>query len=139
MLIVHFTIAVSCTLIDRSVLIIFLAICYAVIRHKFYIYLNLLSRIIGSLIRLWLVRISCTRSFIQFHSANCTQHCLIASFVALFTQSVPQHYHIIIIRIMTLYEVVFLFCLLCWMMFRAMRMLLQTPPMSIIFCSPSIY
>ena len=138
MLVIHFSETETCSFIYGGILIIFLTVCHTIAWYIFYIYLDFLSGIVCSHIRLRFIWLSYAWIFIKLHSANGTQHRLIAPFIAFFSQSVPQHNHIIIIWIMTFYEVIFLCCLFSRMMLRTVRMLFQTPPFSVISCPPPI-
>ncbi len=119
---VHHTFAKceSCAFVNSCVLIVFLTIGCTIIRHKLYVNLNLLSRVICSYIRLGFARMSYIRSFIQLQSSYCPKHCLIAPFISFFAQPVPQHNHIIVVRIMPPYERIFFLCLLRRVVFWAM-------------------
>ena len=138
MFIIHFSKTEACTLIDGGVLVVLLPIGNAVIRHKFHIDLYFLPRVFCTKIRLRLAAFPLLRRFIQLHSSDCTKHGLIAALVAFFTKPVPQHDHIIVVRIMPSDQLIFFCCLLIWAVVRAVGAFTQALPAAVISLLPPV-
>ena len=136
--VIHLAEAKTRAFVYCGILIILFPVRNAVIWHKFHVNLHLLTWIFRTHIWFWLVTFSLRRLFVQLQSPDGAQHRLIAAFVALFTQSVPEHGHIIVVWEMPFDQVIFHLCLLVRTVVRSMGSLLQTSPVSVISRSPPV-